>query len=355
MDIQVPKYNITPVVIPANGQIIDWGNDYLGVEDAYTRSRGHQAVVWVLDTGIDPNHPDLIDRLILELCSDFTKSPNSWRDVVGHGTHVAGIIAASDNHIGVRGVAPETDLVAVKVLNDSGAGAYSWIANGIRYAADNAIKGKANIINMSLSGRSPDPDLLAAIDYAINQGCIVLAAAGNNGYTGNDSTIGYPALYNQVITVASIDENGQPSIFSSGGDALDIAAPGDGIFSTHLNKSYALLSGTSMATPYAAGVLALLAAIYPKLRTNDKDSSQQETPQSFADRLLRRRVTDLFNEGFDTYTGHGTPIVGPFVPQKQQPTHDHDNHPNDPTPKNFFKNFFKKIFDWFVGFLTRKM
>lgn len=241
------------------GQIGTVGADS-HAKNSWPITTGTTIKVAVLDTGIDASHPDLSSKLDLQ--KDFTTS-GSVDDLYGHGTHVAGIIAATTNNgIGVAGICPECRLLNGKVLDNSGSGAYSWIANGITWATDNGAK----VINLSLGGSSSSSTLQNAVNYAWTHGAVVVAAAGNNA---SSSKI-YPAAYPNVISVASTNNRDKKSSFSNYGSWVTVAAPGEYIYSTlptHSfklettsgdNLSYGFLSGTSMATPMTAGVAALV-------------------------------------------------------------------------------------------------
>ncbi len=214
--------------------------------------------VAILDTGIDQNHEDVSSKIVLN--KDFTGSASGYDDMFGHGTHVSGIVAAvTDSGKGVAGGCPACLLINGKVLNDSGSGVYSWIAGGITWATDNGAK----VINMSLGGSVKSTTLERAVNYAWNKGVVVVAAAGNSA---NPSKT-YPAAYTNVIAVAATNNRDQKASFSSyGAKWVDVAAPGENIFSTFpfhpykLNKAlgYDYGSGTSMATPMVSAVAALI-------------------------------------------------------------------------------------------------
>lgn len=204
--------------------------------------------VAILDSGIDSAHTDLAGKVVGS--ANFTTS-STLNDISGHGTHVAGITAAATNNdTGVAGTGYNTVLLNGKVLGDDGSGYYSWIANGIVWAADNGAK----VINMSLGGQSSSQALQDAVNYAWNKGVVIVAAAGN----GNTRTPSYPGYYTNVIAVAATDSNDQRASFSNYGNWVDVAAPGVSIYSTYKGNSYTTMSGTSMATPFAAGVSALI-------------------------------------------------------------------------------------------------
>ena len=225
--------------------------------------KGNGTVVAILDSGVSKSHPDVFSQVIDRTDFSFSASDD---DVYGHGTHVDGIVAAlTNNTMGVAGVCPDCKLMSVKVLNDSGSGAYSWIANGIVYAADHGAK----VINMSLGGSQKSTTLENAVKYAWNNNVVVVAAAGNSG---NPSKT-YPGAYTNAIAVAATDSNDNKAYFSEYGSWVDIAAPGVSIYSTwndssspvdpqpvclSLAECYKHASGTSMSTPMAAGVVALI-------------------------------------------------------------------------------------------------
>lgn len=170
--------------------------------EAWDATRGG-ALVAVLDTGIDQNHEDVSSKIVSN--KNYTDSPTP-DDLYGHGTHVGGIIAAeTDNSKGVAGGCPACTLLNVKVLNDSGSGAYSWVANGIIFASDNGAK----VINMSLGGSFSSRTLQNAVNYAWNKGVVVVAAAGNSA---NPSKT-YPAAYPNAIAVAATNNKDQKPHF----------------------------------------------------------------------------------------------------------------------------------------------
>lgn len=227
----------------------NWGINACLIEEAWRQTKGAGIKVAVLDTGIS-EHDDLKGAWTEAYnCS----ADDSYEDKLsGHGTHVAGIVGARDNDLGVVGVAPECIVIPIKVLNNTGGGSYEAVAKGIR----KAIEVKADIITMSLGSPTEAPiDLHRAIKEAANAGIIVLAAAGNDA--GN---VNFPARYEEVIAVAAIDDQGNFAHFSSSGPEVDSVAPGVDIYSTFLGNSYAKMSGTSQACPFVAGLCALILA-----------------------------------------------------------------------------------------------
>lgn len=244
------RYVEPDYVAYATAQTVPWGITKVNAPQVQSAGfSGAGIKVAVLDTGILTSHQDLA------VAGGYSTFGGSYVDDNGHGTHVAGTIAALNNTVGVIGAAPNASLYAVKVLNSSGSGSYSGIIDGINWAINNHM----NIINMSLGGSQGSTALEDACNRAYNSGILVVAAAGNEGTrTGKTDTIGYPAKYASVMAVGSIDQNNTRSSFSSTGTALEIMAPGGSIYSTYYNGGYATMSGTSMACPHVVGVAALV-------------------------------------------------------------------------------------------------
>ena len=208
-------------------------------------------VVAVLDTGIDRDHEDLIGEVVAEV--NFSDSPVA-DDLHGHGTHIAGIIAAdADNGVGINGLAPGSLLMNVKVADDRGRCDAEAVAAGIVWAVDNG----ANILNISLCLSEPSQALEEAIAYAWSHGAVIIAAAGNSG----DSAPQYPAYYHQVIAVTATREDGSRAPLASYGDWVDVAAPGYQIYSTLPDNEYGYKTGTSQAAAYVTGLAAFLYSI----------------------------------------------------------------------------------------------
>lgn len=279
-----------------------------GIEKVQGGSGGAGVKVAVLDTGVYKDHLDLKDNIID--CRDTTKRgvKGGCSDSNGHGTHVAGTIAAnrgSDNK-GILGVAPQAGIMAIKVCGNSG---FCWgddIAAGIRYAADK----EANIISMSLGGDLPDSQIKAAIDYAVSQGVLVVAAAGNDGHLDGYGSIDYPAAYEDVVAVGAIDINDGVAYFSSQGinddtdpyinnyRDVEFGAPGVSVESTYNDGCYDYKSGTSMATPHVSG---LAAKVWFEV-----GASSDKVREYLQDRA---KLYDLDGVGDDIYTGFGLPTA----------------------------------------------
>ncbi|SMO84174.1 S8 family peptidase [Melghirimyces algeriensis] len=202
----------------------------------------------VVDTGVQYNHPDLSGKVVRGY--DYVDGDWDPNDGNGHGTHVAGTAAAvTNNSRGVAGMAPNATIYAVRVLNNSGSGTLSDVANGIIHAANN----DSDVINLSLGAAYGSSTLENAVNYAWNKGAVVVAAAGNAGNTAKH----YPAAYSNAISVAATDANDRKASFSTYGSWVDVAAPGVDILSTWPG-GYRYLNGTSMAAPHVAGLAGLL-------------------------------------------------------------------------------------------------
>jgi len=241
----------------------NWGLDMINAPEVWANGHtGQGIIVAVIDTGVDTNHEDLRNNI-------WTNS----KEIAGNGIDDDGNGYVDDVHgwnfndnnnngFGVTGVAYNSQIMAVKVLDESGSGSYSAIANGIYYAVDNGAK----VINLSLGGDSSSRTLKSAIEYASSKGAIVVMAAGNDGESAPD----YPARYaNQTgIAVGAVDANKNLTDFSnrSGNTTMAyVTAPGQSVYSSVPNNQYANYSGTSMATPYVAGVVALMLSANPNL------------------------------------------------------------------------------------------
>ncbi len=246
-----------------------WYHENLNTVEAWNASKGEGVTVAVIDTGVDYNHPDLKNNIV----GHISTIGGDGKDDHGHGTHCAGIIAATaGNSIGVSGVAPNAKIYGIKVLNSEGSGATAYIIQGVKAA----ISQNVDVISMSLGGVYWDAAFQKAINDAVNNGIVVVAAAGN------EATIqkSYPAAYDNVIAVAATDSNDKLTDFSNYGEWVDIAAPGYNILSTlptgftvegckYESQGYGYMSGTSMACPVVAGTVALMLGNSDELRNNN--------------------------------------------------------------------------------------
>jgi subtilisin len=238
---------------PPPPQETPWGIDKIEAPAAWAVGRGAGAKVCVVDTGADASHPDLGANIVAG--RNFTGGgpfannvdPNKWQDGNGHGTHVAGTVAAIDNSIGVVGVAPEASLVIAKGLSDSGSGYASWLSEAIKWCGAQG----AQVVNMSWGSSSASSTIHDALK-SIAANTVLVAASGNSG----GSQPGYPARFPEVIAVGATDSSDVVASWSNDGE--DVLAPGVGVKSTVPGGGYDTYSGTSMASPHAAGVAALI-------------------------------------------------------------------------------------------------
>ena len=229
-------------------KLVTWNAERVG----YGNGIGKRA--WIIDSGIDFDHPDLtVDR---QLSKSFIKDENSADDENGHGTHVAGIIGAKNNTIGVLGIASGATLVSLRVLDKDGNGLLSYIIQALAYINENAAPG--DVVNMSVGNdEGVSTTLDQQVQYTASKGIFIAIAAGNDKKSANKFS---PARTNaaNVYTVSAVDSLDRFASFSNfGNDVVDFAAPGVRILSTFTNGRYAYLSGTSMAAPHVAGLLLL--------------------------------------------------------------------------------------------------
>lgn len=226
--------------------------------------KGQGNVIAILDTGCQQDHPDLKDRILegRNFTADFGGDTANFDDNNGHGTHVAGTAAASHREAGgIAGVAPEAQLLILKVLNGEGSGDYAGIISGIHYAIDwRGPNGeKTSVISMSLGGPEDIPELYEAVKRAVDAGIPVICAAGNEGDASPATDeFAYPGAYGEVIQVGAVDFGRKIAPFSNTNNEIDLVAPGIDIYSAYPGSKYASLSGTSMATPHVSGALALI-------------------------------------------------------------------------------------------------
>lgn len=278
---------------------VAWGVKRIYNNQSLAATSGGKGVrVAVLDTGANIKHPDLIGRI--KDCRDFTRGPVPraiCEDKNGHGTHVAGVIAADGGFDGkgIWGVANETDLFIYKVCRNDGTCWADDVASAVDYAVSNAI----NIISLSLGGNAESSILKSSLDDAIGKNILVVAAAGNDG--PDKGTIDWPAAYKNTVAVGAIAEDGLVSDWSSRGvndgdyvvedREIEFGAPGVNVESTWLDGGYRYLSGTSMAAPHVSG---LAAKLWNGVATSTRAN-------------LQNMARDIWTQGDDTATGLGLP------------------------------------------------
>jgi len=280
--------------------------------------------VAVIDTGVDPNHPDLAGNIAWCVSTIGGVLSSACADGNGHGTHVTGTIAALLNGSGVVGVAPTVEIYAIKALDDQGSGTFTDIIAAIEAAVvgpdgvldadgDGIVAGDpdddaAEVINMSLGGSTAPPELQSIIQQVYSLGVVVVAAAGNEGATQP----AYPARYPEVIAVGAIDSTERVPWWSN--DYPEVVAPGVDILSTLPGGQYGTMSGTSMASPHVAAIVALVqaaraAAGLPLLPPGTFDDMTTDTVRG----VLHLAAKDLGQAGYDRFTGYGAVIASEAV------------------------------------------
>ena len=264
-----------------------WGLFAIGADHVWTTTTGQGVIVAVVDSGSGP-HPDLAENLLPGRSIIGTVESQDGKDIdaSGHGTHVAGIIAAvANNGIGGSGVAPNAKILPIQVLDQAGQGDARDVAAGVRLAADNG----ARVINLSLGGATESSSLTQAITYANDKGVLVVAAAGNGGAADKPK---WPASLDLTLAVTAVDQANNATSFDQRGDYIDLSAPGANIVST-AKGDYVTLSGTSMAAGFVAGAAALLFAAEPRV-TNAQVRD-----------ILLRTASDIGEPGRDVTFGAG--------------------------------------------------
>lgn len=273
-------------------QVLPWGIDRVDAELVWPSGNLADPIkVGIIDTGISNKHPDLMANIKGGI--NTINPRKSWNDDNGHGSHVAGIVAAVNNPSGVVGVAPQADLYAIKSLNANGSGYLSDIIEGIEWGITNNMQ----VLNMSLGTASNIQSFHNAVIAAKNAGVIIVAAAGNSG-----GAVNYPAAYSEVIAVSATDQNNNLATWSSRGAEVDLAAPGVGVYSTYKGTGYATLSGTSMAAPHVAGVAALV--LNTPIGLNDLNQNGKWDPDE-VQKKMQDSAVDLGVAGFDNIYGWG--------------------------------------------------
>ena len=262
-----------------------WGLKAIHAPEAWEVTQGDPSIVIaVVDSGIDSDHPDLVPNLVPGY--NFISDTANADDDLGHGTQVAGIIAAkSNNGLGISGVAPGCKMMPLKVLDANGEGTAADVAEAIIYAADNGCR----VINLSLGTYAWSEALKEAVEYALSSNCVAVASAGNNA----GDTPCFPAAYPSVISVTAVDYSSKPCFFSNRGMFIDVAAPGFDVHTTEMGGGYKAVKGTSPAAAHVAGLAALLI------------SSDHDISGGSVRAVVSATAADLSAAGWDSETGKG--------------------------------------------------
>jgi len=265
-----------------------WALAKIEAESAWKVATGSNVTIAVIDSGVDLDHPELALRVVEGY--DFVNDDAEADDDYGHGTLVAGVAAAAANNgAGIAGLAWNSRIMPVKVLDEQGQGVSSNLTCALYWAADRG----ADIINISIISFGPSFGMQSAINYAANEDAMIFSAAGNLFEEGNPVT--YPAAHDNVIAVAATDKDDAHAWFSSAGAFVDIAAPGVGIYSpfppTH--DEYRSVYGTSLATPHGAGLAALVLSAVPSLTSEEVET------------VIQQSAVDLGDAGKDDKFGYG--------------------------------------------------
>ena len=281
-----PNYVMNIQTVPNDADYSkQWALPKMDLPAVWDGNRGNEnVVIAILDTGLDYNHPDKPVRTALGY--DFVNDDNSPQDDHGHGTYIAGVIAArSNNNAGIAGICWRCTVMPIKVMNQNGVGTYADVANGIVWAADHG----ADIINLSIGGYAVSQTLQDAVIYAQNKGVLIVAAAGNQGV---NSPL-YPASFPNVIGVSATDENDERWARSNSGSYVDVSAPGVGVYGLGLNGQYRSQTGTSVAAAHVSGLAALF--LSGEMGLSNNQLSQK----------LYNNAVDLGASGKDSLYGYG--------------------------------------------------
>ncbi|MDX8346332.1 S8 family peptidase [Rossellomorea sp. YZS02] len=270
------------------GPIVPWGVKSIKGEEENGEKYKQKVKVAILDSGIDKDHEDLKSKIKKEY--NAINPGEAVVDHFGHGTAVAGVIAANPNDKGIVGLSPSVEIFSVKVLSDQGKGNVKALSRGIEWS----IKQKVDIINISLGMPKDKAELKASINEALEAGIIVVASAGNNYGFQND----YPAQYDKVISVNALDANLEVSSLSSKGK-IDYSAPGEDIVTTLNGNRYGTVKGTSIAAAFVTGTIA---AILSNTEKYDLPNRNSPSYYSAIEKLLKKQSIKL---GEKNRYGHG--------------------------------------------------
>jgi type VII secretion-associated serine protease mycosin len=321
-----PNFLLLPNAVPNDTLYpnYQWNMPMINMERAWDITKGSgDVIIATVDTGVDMRHPEFQGKLVQGY--NVLNGSNNPNDDNGHGTHVAGIIAArTNNGEGVAGMNWNSKIMAVKGIGADGSGSSLDIAQGIVWAADHG----ASVINMSVGNYHPSSALHDAIQYAYSKDVVMVAASGND----NTAQPSYPAAYPEVMSIAAVDSGGKRASFSNYGSQVDIAAPGVDIPSTYIMSDYAALSGTSMACPHAAGLAGLIRSANPTL-TNEQVM-----------KVMRTSAHDAGDAGWDQQYGYGIIDVARALEMAGVPRTRDIGQPPAPVANGGFFSWLRNLF-----------
>lgn len=320
----LPDFTVGKVVT-AFGQTAGWQISKYNIPEVWAETEGEDITIAMLDTGCQMSHPDLKNSLSKGY-NPYADNKNV-NDGNGHGTHCAGIVTANNNEQGIVGVAPKAKILVFKVLEDNGVGT-SW---AISKCIHRAIDAKVDIISMSLGSTLGDDTLHGAVKRAYEENIPVICAAGNFG----DIPLLFPARYPETISIGALTDQNIRAEFSQTGSQLDFMAPGVSIYSTYPTDTYEYATGTSMATPWAAGVVALMMTKHRK--------RGGATPLNTVEDIrnhLKKTAIDLNDAGKDPKTGYGLVDVVKAINTIKE------NIPEGEKPMPNFEELTSKFNDW---------
>mmetsp|Transcript_49355 Transcript_49355/g.119700 ORF Transcript_49355/g.119700 Transcript_49355/m.119700 type:complete len:891 (+) Transcript_49355:617-3289(+) len=279
-------------------QSVPYGVSLIDADSFWTakNNKGSGAKVCIIDTGIRDDHEDFAGSTISGSSNSRTVVTPYNVDQNGHGTHVAGTVAAKDNGTGIVGVAPDAELYIVRVFSGQNA---VFTASSLTAAMEECKRGGVDVVNMSLGGASSSTFERNKINQLVNQGIHVVAASGNSGNGANP--VEYPASYDTVISVGAVDRNEEIAGFSTHNSQVDVSAPGVDIQgpTSQSRSSYAYYSGTSMASPHVAGAVALLVSKYPNKSRSEIRQALESTAKDFGvcgpDRLFGNGLVNVLD------------------------------------------------------------
>jgi len=322
-----PNYLLLPNRLPNDTLYPDyqWNLSLIGMEQTWDVNRGSSdVVVAIVDTGLDLEHPEFAGKVTEGY--NVLDGSNLPEDDNGHGTHVAGIIAAKTNNSdGIAGMSWNSKLMPIKAIGADGSGSAVDIAEGIYWATDHG----ADVINLSVGNYTSSAALKEACRYAFEHNVVLVAASGND----NTDQPSYPAAYDEVLCVAAVDHRRERADFSNYGDYVDVAAPGVDIPSTYIYSDYAALSGTSMACPHVAALAALIRSAQPDM----KNTEVME--------LIRKSAVDLGAPGRDPLYGYGMIDAEKTIKQLSPPKQTMEKRHQPPTFQEWFNRFLSRLFN----------